>query len=149
VTPMPLLILCAFLIGVGLPVQSGLNAQLRLGVGQPLIAAAISFLVGTTALVGLNIALRVPLPAGEAVAKIPFSHWLGGLLGAAYIYAAVVLAPRLGAATLIAATVAGQMVASVILDQYGLLGFPTQPLSTGRAAGVLLVIGGVLLIQRR
>ena len=146
---MPLLILCAFLIGVGLPIQSGLNAQLRLGVGHPLLAAAISFLVGTTVLVGMNVVLRVPLPAGEAVGRIPFSHWLGGLLGAAYIYAAVILAPRLGAATLIAATVAGQMVASVALDQWGLLGFAPQPLTTGRAAGVLLVIGGVLLIQRR
>jgi transporter family-2 protein len=146
---MPLLILCAFLIGVGLPIQSGLNAQLRLGVGHPMLAAAISFLVGTTVLVGMNVVLRVPLPAGEAVSRIPFSHWLGGLLGAAYIYAAVILAPRLGAATLIAATVAGQMVASVVLDQWGLLGFAPQPITTGRAAGVLLVIGGVLLIQRR
>jgi transporter family-2 protein len=146
---MPLLILCAFLIGIGLPVQSGINAQLRLGVGQPLLAAVISFLVGTVALLGLNVALRVPLPTGEAVGRIPLWHWCGGLLGAAYIYAAVVLAPRLGAATLIAATVAGQMVASVLLDHYGLIGFAPQPLTTGRAAGILLVIGGVLLIQRR
>jgi transporter family-2 protein len=146
---MPLLILCAFLIGIGLPVQSGINAQLRLGVGQPLLAAVISFLVGTVALLGLNVALRVPLPTGEAVGRIPLWHWFGGLLGAAYIYAAVVLAPRLGAATLIAATVAGQMVASVLLDHYGLIGFAPQPLTTGRAAGILLVIGGVLLIQRR
>jgi len=146
---MPLLILCAFLIGIGLPVQSGINAQLRLGVGQPLLAAVISFLVGTLALLGLNVALRVPLPTGETVARIPLWHWVGGLLGAAYIYAAVILAPRLGAATLIAATVAGQMVASVVLDHFGLIGFAPQPLTTGRAAGVLLVIGGVLLIQRR
>ena len=62
--------------------------------------------------------------------------------------ATIVLAPRLGAATLVAAVVAGQMLASVLLDQYGLVGFPVHPLSALRLLGAGLVIGGVMLIQR-
>jgi transporter family-2 protein len=146
---MPLLILCAILIGVALPVQSGINAQLRVSIGNPLLAALVSFVVGTIALLGLNIALRTPLPSGETLGRIPLWHWVGGLLGASYIYAAVILAPRLGAATLVAAIVAGQMVSSVILDHYGWVGYAPQPVTAGRFVGVLLVIGGVLLIQRR
>jgi transporter family-2 protein len=146
---MPLLILCAILIGVALPVQSGINAQLRVSIGNPLLAALVSFVVGTIALLGLNIALRAPLPSGETLGRIPIWHWVGGLLGASYIYAAVILAPRLGAATLVAAIVAGQMVSSVILDHYGWVGYAPQPVTAGRFVGVLLVIGGVLLIQRR
>ncbi len=146
---MAALLLCAILIGVVLPVQSGVNAQLRIGVGNPYLAALISFLVGTIALLGVNLALRVPLPSGEAAGRLPWWYWIGGLLGATYIYAAVILAPRLGAATLVAAIVAGQMVASVILDHYGWVGYAQQPLTAGRFVGVLLVIGGVLLIQRR
>jgi transporter family-2 protein len=146
---MPLLILCAILIGVALPVQSGINAQLRVSIGNPLLAALVSFVVGTIALLGLNIALRAPLPSGETLGRIPLWHWVGGLLGASYIYAAVILAPRLGAATLVAAIVAGQMVSSVILDHYGWVGYAPQPVTAGRFVGVLLVIGGVLLIQRR
>jgi len=146
---MPALILCAILIGVALPVQSGINAQLRISIGHPLLAALISFVVGTIALLGLNFALRVPLPSGDTVGRIPLWHWVGGLLGASYIYAAVILAPRLGAATLVAAIVAGQMVSSVILDHYGWVGYAPQPVTVGRFVGVVLVIGGVLLIQRR
>lgn len=146
---MPLLLLCAFLIGVGLPMQAGINAQLRTGVGNPLLAAFISFAVGTVALLGVNLALRVPFPASGDLSRITWWHWIGGLLGAGYIYGAIILAPRLGAGTLIAVTVAGQMVASLLLDQLGVLGYPQQPVTPSRAVGALLVIGGVILIQRR
>jgi|SRR5688572_18110823 transporter family-2 protein len=143
------LLLCAILIGIALPVQSGVNAQLRVSIGNPVLAALVSFIVGTIALLGLNLALRVPLPSGESIARVPLWHWVGGLLGASYIYAAVILAPRLGAATLVAAIVAGQMVSSVILDHYGWVGYAQQPVTAGRLVGMVLVIGGVLLIQRR
>jgi transporter family-2 protein len=146
---MLLLILAALLVGALLPVQIGVNTQLRGGVGQPLLAALISFVVGTIALLGLNLALRVPLPSGETASRFPWWYWIGGALGAVYIYAVIVLAPRLGAATLVASIVAGQMVASVILDHYGWVGYAPQPVTPGRFAGMLLVIGGVLLIQRR
>jgi len=143
------LVLIAMLVGVVLPVQSGVNAQLRIGVGHPLLAAFISFAVGTVALLGLNLALRTPVPSGETLGRISWWHWIGGLLGATYVYLAIVLAPRLGAATLVAAIVTGQMVTSLLLDHFGLIGYPQQSLTPARALGALLVIGGVLLIQRR
>ena len=146
---MTFLLICAILIGVALPVQSGLNAQLRIGVGHPMLAAFISFAVGTVALLGLNLIMRVPLPSSDAVGRMPWTYWIGGLLGAAYIYLAVILAPRLGAATLVAAIVAGQMVASLVLDHFGLVGYPQQPVTPVRFLGALLIIGGVVLIQRR
>ena len=59
----------------------------------------------------------------------------------------ILLAPRLGAAPLIAAVVAGQMLASVALDHYALAGFPPHPVTLQRVAGVILVIGGVALVR--
>ena len=143
------LVLVAMLVGVVLPVQSGVNAQLRLNLGHPLLAAFVSFAVGTIALLGLNLALRTPMPSSDTFTRVTWWHWIGGLLGATYIYLAIVLAPRLGAATLVAAIVTGQMVTSLILDHFGLIGYPQQSLTPARAFGALLVIGGVLLIQRR
>lgn len=143
------LLLIAALVGVVLPVQSGVNAQLRIGIGHPLIAAFISFAVGTVALFGLNVAVRVPLPAAGAVTRIPWWQWTGGLLGAGYIFLAIYLAPRIGAASLVASIVAGQMVTSLVLDHFGWVGYPQQPLTPVRVIGAVLVIGGVLLIQRR
>ncbi len=146
---MLLLVLLALLVGIVLPVQAGINAQLRIGLGHPLLAALVSFLVGTIALLGFALVMRVPLPTSGETSRIPWWQWTGGLLGAGYIAAAVVLAPRLGAAALVASVVAGQMLASLVLDYFGLVGFSQQPLTPQRALGAALVVGGVLLIQRR
>jgi transporter family-2 protein len=141
-------LLLAFLAGALLPVQTGINLQLRGLLGQPLAAAAVSFVVGTIGLAMLVAGLRVPVPVAAAWDRSAWWPWTGGLLGAVYIVAAIVLAPRLGAATLVAALVAGQMVASLLLDHYGWVGFAVHPVSPLRILGAVLVVGGVVLVQR-
>ena len=94
------------------------------------------------------LALRVPIPIANAWSASQWWLWTGGLLGALYISAAVVLAPRLGAATLVAAVVAGQMAASLVLDHFGWVGFPEHPVNGLRLLGASLVILGVVLVQR-
>jgi transporter family-2 protein len=141
-------LLLALAAGVLLPVQAGLNAQLRSALGSPVAAALVSFLVGTAGLATVALLLRTPLPLGRAWAATTPWQWSGGLIGAVYVLAAIVLAPRLGAATLIAAVVAGQMMTSLVLDQYGLVGFPVHSLNPVRVLGAALVIAGVVLIQR-
>ena len=145
---MILLLLLALAAGVLLPVQAGVNAQLRSVVGSPLTAALVSFLVGTAGLGTAAVILRAPTALRAAWAVSPWWFWIGGLIGALYVVATIVLAPRLGAATLVAAVVAGQMIASLLLDHYGLLGFPTHPLNGLRVLGAALVIVGVILVQR-
>ncbi|MEP6687682.1 MAG: DMT family transporter [Gemmatimonadales bacterium] len=145
---MMLFLLLAVLAGAMLPVQTGVNVQLRGLLGQPLAAALVSFLVGTLGLVVVVAMLRVPLPVGTAWSRGTWWHWSGGLLGAAYIVGTVVLAPRLGAATLIAALVAGQMIASLIVDHYGWVGFAEHAISPVRLAGAALIVAGVVLVRR-
>jgi transporter family-2 protein len=142
------LLLLALAAGVLLPIQAGVNAQLRTALGSPVAAALVSFVVGTAGLAAVMLALRTSLPLRSAWAETSWWQWTGGLVGAAYVLASIVLAPRLGAATLVAAVVAGQMLSSVLLDQYGLVGFPVHPISAVRLLGAGLVIAGVLLIQR-
>lgn len=139
--------LLAILTGVALPVQAGVNTQLRGALGHPALAATISFFVGTVALAVYVVAARLSIPAG-AVSRTLWWHWSGGLIGAFFIACAIILAPRLGAATLVGAVVAGQMLASLVLDHYGLVGYPQHPMNLWRLAGVALVLGGVFLIQR-
>jgi transporter family-2 protein len=140
-------LLLAVLTGVVLPVQAGVNQQLRLVLGHPVLAAGVSFLIGTLALGTYIVAARLSIPAG-AFGRTLWWHWTGGILGAFFVATAVVLTPRLGAATLVATVVAGQMVASLFLDHYGLVGYAKHPMDAGRVIGALLVIAGVLLIQR-
>jgi transporter family-2 protein len=142
-------LLLAILIGVVLPVQAGVNAQLRVGLGHPLLAAAVSFAVGTVALALCAAAVRAHIPGAPALARLPWWYWTGGLLGALYVLGAVVLAPRLGAANLVAAVVAGQLVTSLVLDHFGLVGYPQHSVSVGRVVGAGLLLAGLALIQRR
>ena len=146
---MSVLVLVAIVLGMLLSAQAGVNAQLRVGLGHPLVAATASFLVGTVALMLVTLFSRVTLPAGSDAARVPWWAWTGGLLGALYIAASVVLAPRLGAAVLIASIVAGQLAAALVLDHFGLLGFAKQSVTTTRGIGALLLFAGVYLIQRR
>jgi transporter family-2 protein len=73
--------------------------------------------------------------------------WVGGALGAFYVAGSIVTAPKLGAATLIALIVAGQALASVVVDHYGWVGFEPEPVSIGRIAGVALLGAGVVLVR--
>jgi len=143
-----ILVLIAALVGMLLPVQAGVNAQLRFAVGHPLWAAFTSFLGGTLALGTVLLLARVPFAGGRGLAGVPGWQLTGGLLGATYIVAAVILAPRLGAATLIASVVLGQLVASLTLDHFGWIGFPVHSASLPRIAGAVLVLAGVLLLRR-
>lgn len=141
-------LLLALLAGALLPVQAGVNLQLRMVLGHPLAATLVSFVVGSVGLAALVGVLRVPVPIGAAWARSEWWHWVGGLLGAVYIVATIVVAPRLGAATLVAALVAGQMVTSIALDHFGWVGFSVHPIDPWRLVGAALIVGGVVLVQR-
>ena len=141
------LLLFALLVGLLLPLQAGINSQLRLHMGHPLWASLVSFAGGTLALVCLLALSRVSLPPVGWVERVPWLQLTGGLLGALFVTAALMLAPRLGAATLVASVVAGQMVGSMVIDHYGIVGYPQHDLSVERIMGMLFVIIGVALIQ--
>ena len=146
---MIVLVLVAIVLGMFLSAQAGINAQLRTGLGHPLVAATVSFLVGTVALIVVTAFSRVTLPTASDASRVPWWGWTGGLFGALYIAASVVLAPRLGAAVLISSIVAGQLAAALVLDHFGLLGFARQSVTATRGIGALLLFAGVYLIQRR
>jgi transporter family-2 protein len=65
-----------------------------------------------------------------------------------YLTATIVLAPLLGAATMIGLIITGQMLAAIALDHFGLVGFPIHPLSLWRVIGVVLLVAGVIFVQR-
>ena len=140
--------LVAALVGAGLTVQVGMNATVRLAIGSPMLAAIVNFVVGLAGLVIVALASGARWTPGSAAA-VPAWAWFGGLLGAAYVASTTVLGPRLGAAPLLALTLAGQMAAALAVDHYGVIGFPQSPLTAPRLLGAALLVAGVLLIMRR
>jgi transporter family-2 protein len=143
-----LYLLVCLVAGALMPLQAGVNAQLARWVGHPVVASLVSFAVGTLALFAYSAALRPRLPAAAALAEAPWWVWGGGLLGAVFVTAAAAFAPRLGAATFISVTIAGQVLVSVLLDHFGAVGFAERPLTPLRVLGALLLVAGVLIVRK-
>jgi transporter family-2 protein len=143
-----LLLPLALAAGMAAPTQFAINSQLRQVVGGPVLAAALSFLVGTVILFASTALVRRSVPELGPIMNAPWWMWLGGLLGAFFVCASIVLTPRLGAATTVGLFLAGQVIASIVIDHFGLLGVTVQPASIPRLLGALLIIVGVAIVQR-
>jgi transporter family-2 protein len=136
--------------GAALPLQGAINAQLRADLDAPVAAGAVSFVVATAGMGALLLAALAaggaPRPQLEPLRHLPWWGWLGGLVGATYVTSVFLLIPEIGTASTIALTVAGQQVASVFVDRYGLLRLPRRPVNGTRLAAVALLLAGVLMI---
>jgi transporter family-2 protein len=138
-----------FVAGLLLTVQVGLNATLGRAVGNLRFAVFMNFLVGLTGLIIYFAAGGSGTwPSRAGLAAVPMWAWFGGLLGAFYVTIATLAGPRIGAAALLALTVFGQLIASLLVDQFGWLGFPVQPISATKLVGAALLLCGVGLIVR-
>ena len=139
------------LAGAVLPIQGAVNAQLRGDIDAPITVGAFSFVVATVSmaivLAGVLVFTRVPPPRFTGLGAVPWWAWLGGACGATYVTSVFLLIPEIGVAATVALTVAGQQVASVFVDRYGLLRLPRRPISVRRLGGVVLLLVGVALIQ--
>lgn len=143
-----LLLLFAIVAGLLLPVQAGLNARMARHIGHPVFATTVSFFVGTIALITYSIAARLPTDQLRNYTQASWAEWIPGLLGAFYVAATVILVPKLGAALTFALIIAGQMIISVILDHYGLVGLTVKELNAGRVIGIVLLIVGFILVRK-
>jgi len=140
-------VLLVLFAGGMIALQAPTNAMLAKAGGSPVIAALISFAVGTAVLllVALGSGQR---PRGAAFAGLPAYAWFGGAYGAAYVAVAAYAAPRIGLASLITLGIAGQIAMALWLDHFGALGLPREPVNLGRLLGAALVVGGVVLVRR-
>lgn len=134
-------------VGAMVPLQGGVNAILGKGLGHPLWATLVSLLVSICVLLPLILLLRLPMPSMDFASKAPLWIWSGGLYGVIFISLALMLIPRMGAMGFVGAAMTGQIIASLALDHFGMLGLATKQLSSGRVLGALLLIAGVVVIQ--
>lgn len=134
--------------GVALASQAGINAQLRQYVHSPYQAAFFSFLVGTLILGVVVLMQTGARPQLQELTAVPYWLWIGGLLGAFGVSVAIILAPRLGAVNLTIVIVCGQLLAALVLDHFGWLGFEKHAINWQRISGVILVIAGLVLTMK-
>ena len=137
----------AVIAGFFMAVQAPTNAILGKASGSPVVAAFISFVVGTIAL-GAAVAAGSGRLFAPELRSVPWYAWLGGFYGAFFVAIAAFGAPKIGVGPLLTAAIAGQLVGAILLDHFGILGLVRQPVSGGKLIGVALVLVGAWLVRR-
>ena len=147
---MPLFIAIALslLAGAAVPLQAGSNARLGVVLGHPFWATVISLLISGLAIALVMLIVKVPRPNLAALLTGPWWIWLGGLAGVFYITVALISVPRLGALNFIMAVVVGQLISSLLIDYFGLLGLPRNTPSLQKLLGVSVVLAGFVIASR-
>jgi transporter family-2 protein len=133
-------------VGCLIAAQPAVNAGLGKSTGN-LTAAFVSFAVGTLLLLVL-VTLSGKLGGTSGALEVPWYYLLGGAIGAIYVFTALVTVSSIGAGGVAAATITGQLAASVVLDRLGVLGLDVVPISLDRVAGIALLLAGTFLIVR-
>ena len=142
------LVLAAAVAGGLIAVQLAANSKLGLYLGRPVGATLVSFLIGSLGLIVYMLLVRAPWPAVRTLTQAPWWALTGGLLGAAYVLATIIVTPRLGPGLTLGAVVAGQMIVALALEQAGALEVARHPITPARVLGVALIVGGVVLLRR-
>src|SRR6478609_6266416 len=137
------------LAGIMMTVQSGINSQLRTAIQHPLLAALISFLSGSVALLLLVLLSRQAIPTMQTFGNISWYKWTGGLLGAFIVTVSLVSVARIGAANMFVLIIAGQLITAVIIDHFGMLGLQQSSITLQKTIGVMLLAAGVYLVNKK
>ena len=93
--------------GVSVALQQVLNANLRAELGSPWWAGFVSYFVGMLAMLAVALTSPGPRLSASFIESTSWLSWTGGLFGAMFIGTAILMVPRLGAATVLALIVVG------------------------------------------
>lgn len=140
--------LVVVIAGAGLAVQMAWNARLRLSTNSPVLTTIISLVVSIIPLVFFWVGGAGGRGSIPALDSLPKWAWLGGVFAAFYLVAALIAIPKLGAGSVFSLVIVGQVVAALFLDSTGFFGITRIPLNGSRVLGTLLLIFGVVLIQK-
>jgi transporter family-2 protein len=142
-----LLALLAAGAGACIALQATANTRFRDNLGSPAYAAFFSICGTFVTACSVMLLLRPPAPSPGAVRQTEWWNWVGGPLGALIVLAGATLARQLGAAAFIALVVGGQLLCSMLLDHFALMGLRPDPITPGRALGAVLVVARVVWIK--
>ena len=142
----------AIFIGLLIGIQAATNTALRIELNSPWIAALTNFIVGVVVLFIIILIVKPETFSGMKpifMGQVPLWKMIGGLIGAFFVVSVTFLAPHLGVGKVIILYLFGQITMSIIVDHFGLFGMPIDKITVQKALGILMLIGGVILTQRK
>jgi transporter family-2 protein len=144
-----LLLIWGLAAGMVSPVQTSINTQLRYAIHSPFLASLISFMTGTLILVLVTLIIDHKMKMDlKLISRAPKWIWIGGMLGVVFVTSNILLLPVLGSALTVVSVLCGQMIVAIAVDHFGWFGVAQHKMNWPRAAGLVLMIVGILLIQQ-
>lgn len=137
-----------FIAGMGFAAQAAINGRLGLNLAhQPLLAALVSFAVGTLCLLLVAGFSADWHGASTALAQSQrvWWQWLGGCIGAAVVFSSIFLAPKIGITNTMFLFIIGQLMMGMLIDGFGWLGMPVRPIYWWKYFGLLLMLIGLVV----
>ncbi|MCC7495078.1 MAG: DMT family transporter [Fimbriimonadaceae bacterium] len=137
----------AFLLGLVIAGQLAINAGVATQTGNLRLNNAVFWSSGAIAAVLLGLTSRDPAFWSRA-AQIPWWLWTAGVLGAVIVVGIAFLMQRLGAGATNVLMLSGQVVGSLLVSHYGLLGTPTDKLNPTRVvACAVMLLGAIVAVS--
>jgi transporter family-2 protein len=140
-------VIVSFLAGAFLPIQAGINTKLGKAASSPAVASLLSFFVGLMALL-VYVLVTQQNYSLKGLKEAPAYAWTGGFIGAFYVTVIILAFPKIGPGMTFGLVIAGQLLLSIIMEQFQLLGAHHHPVNFARVIGMLLIVSGVVLIKK-
>ncbi len=141
-------ILLIFLAGILLAAQPAINASIGSAPGHPLYGALISVVITFLLLLAATLVVRGTVPSLRVGASLPNWSYLGGAIGAIFLFVSLLGSPKTGAATATTTMIAGQLIAAMLFDHFGAFGLAERAITPTRIFGALLLAAGVYIVRR-
>lgn len=143
------LFLLAIIGGVFLSAHGALNAGLGVWLKNPLLASLVTFVVSAVFSTFLVAVSFKSFPNVTELKKIPTYLWFtGGMCSVVGISLYYYTIPKLGLSTMISFGLFGQLLFSVIAGHFGWLGLPVEPIALKRLLGIVLLLCGIVIINK-
>ena len=136
----------AFAAATAIAIQAPINSRLGQALmGQPLMAALISFSIGTVTLFILCLFRADFNNLGPTLLQQPLWKLTGGVLGALVVFCSALLPLKIGLGNFLFTVVVTQIIVALIIDHFGLIGMPTKSIDLWRFLGALVLLCGLFI----
>lgn len=126
--------------------QTAINGHLGSVLGSAVKGALISFVIGTIALLLLNLILRTKWQIDRSQ-PFPAWIWIGGLIGALFVAGNAFIVPLVGTGLAVVIVTIGLLTGSLLIDRFGWFGAKKQPVTGVQIVSLLVMLGGIVLIR--
>jgi transporter family-2 protein len=144
--------LCALTLfsGAMIPAIAAANGALSKSLGGNIPYATLTLFVVGMLIAGASILLHGARPPELAAFRsAPWWAYTSGFIMAFYAFTITFVAPRLGVGTAIALILIGQVIGSLLIDNYGLMRSLVFPLTGARVVGAVLMAAGAYVAMKR